>query len=194
MSEKNRIEKVIQYQNMTSGQFAAEIGVQNSTLSHILNNRNNPSLEVLKKILSRFPDISTDWLILGQGSMLRQEKQSKEPTLFDTLDENNSSSGAYSTQSNTKSASTESSIQNEMLKNTSVAASDHNKPELRDQITPIQYPQEVAEGPVASHPGQSSAISSAVEFRESSVLKSDRKVTRVILYFTDNTFQEFESK
>lgn len=194
MSEKNRIEKVIQYQNMTSGQFAAEIGVQNSTLSHILNNRNNPSLEVLKKILSRFPDISTDWLILGQGSMLRQEKQSQEPTLFDSLDENNSSSGSYSSQSNAKSVSSEPFIQSEMLKSTPVAPSERNQSELREQITPIHHPQEISEVPVAPHARQSPAISSAFEFRDNQGIKSDRKVTKVILYFTDNTFQEFESK
>ena len=50
MSEKQRIEKIILLEGLTSGDFAKEIGVQTSTLSHILNERNRPSLDVMRKI------------------------------------------------------------------------------------------------------------------------------------------------
>lgn len=49
MTDKSRIEKIIQTFEMADGQFAQEIGIQNSTLSHILNGRNRPSLDVIKK-------------------------------------------------------------------------------------------------------------------------------------------------
>ena len=88
MDEKDRIEKIMLKEEMNSAVFATEIGIQGSTLSHILNGRNNPSLDVLKKILNRFRTVSSDWLILGVGSMYRVEKQSQTPTLFDSLDEN----------------------------------------------------------------------------------------------------------
>lgn len=88
MEEKLRIEKVIDLQNMTSTEFAAEIGIKPSTLSHILNGRNKASLDVMRKIVKRFPSISFDWLILGNGSMHRQESKSHEPTLFDNLETN----------------------------------------------------------------------------------------------------------
>ena len=52
MDEKERIEKIMLKEEMNSAIFAAEIGIQGSTLSHILNGRNNPSLDVLKKILT----------------------------------------------------------------------------------------------------------------------------------------------
>ena len=60
MDEKDRIEKVMLTEGMNSAQFAAEIGIQGSTLSHILNGRNNPSLDVLKKVLNRFRTVSSD--------------------------------------------------------------------------------------------------------------------------------------
>ena len=82
MSEKVRIEKVMQFVGLTSGQFAQEIGVQTSTLSHILNDRNKPSLDVMKKILNRYQNINAEWLILGQGSMQKKETHSQAPTLF----------------------------------------------------------------------------------------------------------------
>ena len=75
MTDKSRIEKIIQTFEMADGQFAQEIGIQNSTLSHILNGRNRPSLDVIKKILRRFPEIDPDWLIFGHSSMLRKISQ-----------------------------------------------------------------------------------------------------------------------
>jgi len=92
MEVKEKIEKIMEREQMNSLQFAAEIGIQGSTLSHILNERNKPSLDVLKKILNRFRTISSDWLILDVGSMYRTEKQSQAPTLFDSIDENISKS------------------------------------------------------------------------------------------------------
>lgn len=84
-SEKERIEHIMAKENMNATQFAAEIGIQTSTLSHILNGRNNPSLDVLKRILNRFRTINPDWLILGTGQMYRQISQSQQPVLFDIL-------------------------------------------------------------------------------------------------------------
>jgi len=85
MSEKDRIELILQQEGISSGQFAAEIGIQSSTLSHLLNNRNKPSLEVIKKILNRYPEISSDWLIRGEGSMYRDSKKSQPLNLFDNV-------------------------------------------------------------------------------------------------------------
>lgn len=192
MSEKNRIEKVILFQNMTSGQFAAEIGIQNSTLSHILNNRNNPSLDVLKKILSRFPDISTDWLILGQGSMLRQEKQSKEPTLFDSYDETSSSSESLVAENAVKTPQPNAEVQKEMLKSDSNPVQERQKPPLSEsRSTEINNstPQQRNDNEISPQ-----VRTLSTEFPVRTTSEPARKVTKVILYFTDNTFQEFESK
>lgn len=87
MDEKERIEEIMRKEEMSAAVFANEIGIQGSTLSHILNGRNNPSLDVLKKILNRFRIVSSDWLILGIGSMYRSEKKSQVPTLFDNIEE-----------------------------------------------------------------------------------------------------------
>lgn len=192
MSEKNRIEKVILFQNMTSGQFAAEIGIQNSTLSHILNNRNNPSLDVLKKILSRFPEISTDWLILGQGSMLRQEKQSKEPTLFDSFDETSSSSESLVAENVVKTTQPNAEVQKEMLKSDSNPVQERQKPPLSEsRSTEINNstPQQRNDSEISPQ-----VRTLSTEFPVRTTSEPARKVTKVILYFTDNTFQEFESK
>ena len=51
--------------------FSKELGVNRSTISHILSGRNKPSIDVLQKILKRYSSISPEWLLLGNGPMLK---------------------------------------------------------------------------------------------------------------------------
>lgn len=78
-----RIVKLMEVQQVTARRFASEIGIQASTVSNIVNERNNPSLEVLQRILSTYPSVSPDWLILGSGSMYREINDSQQLKLFD---------------------------------------------------------------------------------------------------------------
>lgn len=78
---KDRIAKFLKSENISSSKFADEIGVQRSSISHIIAGRNNPSLELIQKILNRFDKINPDWLILGKGDMYRPGKGI--PSLFD---------------------------------------------------------------------------------------------------------------
>ena len=75
---ENRIQNIIEKYGLSSNAFANEIDVNRSTVSHILSGRNKPSIEVLQKILKRFPDVSANWLLLGQGSMLASKSQVME--------------------------------------------------------------------------------------------------------------------
>ena len=84
MSEKDRIEQVIKSMNLTARQFAAEIHVQPGTISNMMSGRNNPSLEVMKRIMERYPTLNPEWLIAGRGAMWRTEP-GKEPGLFDEM-------------------------------------------------------------------------------------------------------------
>lgn len=67
----DRILQLLQYLGMSPSRFADEIGVQRSAMSHLVSGRNNPSLEFVTKVLKRFPEINTEWLISGNGSMTR---------------------------------------------------------------------------------------------------------------------------
>jgi hypothetical protein len=58
----------------TPSSFAGIIKVNPATITHILNSRNNISLEVVKKILHTFPDINSDWLLSGTEPMFKNEK------------------------------------------------------------------------------------------------------------------------
>ena len=62
----NRIKKIIEKNNLSNSEFAEKIGIPKSSVTHLLSERNNPSLDIIIKISEAFEDISTDYLIFGQ--------------------------------------------------------------------------------------------------------------------------------
>ena len=100
---KDRINQIIRSKNLTATEFALKLGVQPSSVSHLLSGRNNPSLEFVKKLKETFPEYNLDWIIFGQGPVTvsepfysGNEKRPNEPdiefasddspTLFDSLE------------------------------------------------------------------------------------------------------------
>ena len=77
---RDRILKIMEREGLTPSKFAESIGIQRSAMSHIISGRNNPSLDVLLKILERFTYVDSDWLI--------REHVLTEPNLFTNMLEN----------------------------------------------------------------------------------------------------------
>lgn len=91
-----RISQIIEHYNYTNSEFADEIDVQRSSISHIISGRNKPSLDFLIKVKEQFPDLSWDWLINGEGEMMIKKEVVKEekkatslPDLFSMIDDDN---------------------------------------------------------------------------------------------------------
>ncbi len=158
MDLKDRIEKIMQNEAMNAVQFASEIGIQGSTLSHILNGRNKPSLEVMMKILKRFDYINSDWLIFGEGPMNRTERQSKTPTLFDSQDLSNTNTVNYTQKTEQKIESLQSHFQQKPEQKEIISESVNSKIPEENKIAPVVV---------------------------------EKIIKRIIVYFNDNTFQEF---
>lgn len=166
MDEKERIEKVMQVENMNSAQFAAEIGIQSSTLSHILNGRNNPSLDVLKRILNRFKNISPEWLILDEGSMYRTVKNSQMPSLFDFEDKNDSKSVDYTPNQASKTS---------------------------DDIEHSTKKEEIADNREQNESTNTAQKVGAVQQEQIALsnLPGSKSISKIIVYYSDTTYQEF---
>lgn len=75
----DRIKQVMDYVQMSTTTFADKINISRSSLTHLFSGRNQPSLDVAKKILTAFPEISTEWLIMGMGNMLQEVKPAPAP-------------------------------------------------------------------------------------------------------------------
>ncbi|WP_179375851.1 helix-turn-helix domain-containing protein [Winogradskyella wichelsiae] len=63
-----RLQKVIDFYNESASSFAEKIGVQRSSISHILSGRNKPSLDFVMKVLDTYPEVELYWLLNGKGT------------------------------------------------------------------------------------------------------------------------------
>lgn len=66
MSIAERLQMVIKMNGLTNSSFADTIGVQRSSVSHVLSGRNKPSVDFLQKILETFPKVDANWLVSGR--------------------------------------------------------------------------------------------------------------------------------
>ena len=66
-----RIKELMEQHELNASSFAEMIGVQRSSISHILSGRNNPSLEFLTKIEAAFDEVSFEWLLKGEENKAR---------------------------------------------------------------------------------------------------------------------------
>lgn len=81
---KDRILQLMKELNLNSTKLASEIGVQRSSISHILSGRNKPSFDFIEKILRTYPEVNPKWLIIGEGDPFVSKKQTSIP--FDDKD------------------------------------------------------------------------------------------------------------
>lgn len=63
MTINDKIKQILIDKNFTPSYFADEIGVQRSSISHILSGRNRPSFDIIQKIIRRFPELGYDWIM-----------------------------------------------------------------------------------------------------------------------------------
>jgi len=74
---------------LSASQFADTIGVQRSSLSHVLSGRNKPSLDFLSKIIKHFPKVNASWLITGEvrdGDFKGEASNAKKKPQIKTVD------------------------------------------------------------------------------------------------------------
>tara|TARA_B100000287_G_C20278069_1_gene640847 strand:- start:221 stop:616 length:396 start_codon:yes stop_codon:yes gene_type:complete len=64
----SRLEIIMEKNQLSAAAFAERIGVQRSSVSHILSKRNKPSLDFILKINNSFNEVTLDWLLLEESS------------------------------------------------------------------------------------------------------------------------------
>jgi len=79
-----RLQQFLTMENLTPARFADIMGIQRSGISHLLSGRNNPSFEFIQKMMTAFPKLNSEWLILGKG---KPYKENSSMTLEENLPE-----------------------------------------------------------------------------------------------------------
>lgn len=79
-----RLETIFEYYGLSASGFADKIGVQRSSLSHLLSGRNKPSLDFIMKIVEVFPEVDLYWILNGKGNFPKSDSIEKEVLISDS--------------------------------------------------------------------------------------------------------------
>ena len=79
MTDKEKIELIMQEKHLNNTQFCNEVCIAPGTLSHIRSGRTEPSLNILRSVSQAFPDINPSWLFYDEGEMYRSSSSSSSP-------------------------------------------------------------------------------------------------------------------
>jgi len=80
---KDRITQFLASEGISPAEFADKIGVQRSSVSHVLNGRNYPSASFIQKMLGSYKTLNPRWLLLGEGPISDMKSTPvKQPSLF----------------------------------------------------------------------------------------------------------------
>ena len=94
---RNRIRELMEKKGMSQKIFAHELKLGEATVSGIFNGRTNPSMATVQAIHNRFPEVSVQWLMFGDGEMFNNDVDtSKQPLSAGTGTEQNLTSGNLS--------------------------------------------------------------------------------------------------
>lgn len=84
-----RMRLIINYYNLSERQFATRIGVGQPALNTMFHrNQDNIKLTTIVNIIKAFPEVSIDWLVLGNGDMLSLKTEDASESvkiLMDTI-------------------------------------------------------------------------------------------------------------
>ncbi|MDA3881712.1 MAG: helix-turn-helix transcriptional regulator [Bacteroidales bacterium] len=77
---RERLSDFLHTHQLSASEFADIIGVQRSSVSHILSERNKPSIDFLIKMLNSYPSIDVNWLLTGSHTVGRNVSPTSEST------------------------------------------------------------------------------------------------------------------
>ncbi|CAL66457.1 helix-turn-helix domain-containing protein [Christiangramia forsetii] len=87
----SRLNKILEYYDISAASFADKIEVGRSSISHILSGRNKPSLDFVMKVVKNFPEVELYWLLNGKGKF-PSTPESKSKTQSENREQEKTSS------------------------------------------------------------------------------------------------------
>lgn len=162
MTINDKIKQILIDKNFTPSYFADEIGVQRSSISHILSGRNRPSFDIIQKIIRRFPELGYDWI-------MEEDNQSAGSPLHSN----------YPNRGNASRLNLDRYKSAESLPLSYVPSTNGIRSQ-RNEIPPV------APTPLAPVDQSSSAT---VESQPSPT--PEKKVERILVFYADGSFREF---
>ena len=196
-SLNDRILTFINSLSISHATFADEIGVQRSAIAHIAKGRNRPSLDMIDKIIDRYPEVNLLWLLRGEGNMMSntpnvislQQRQviPSSPVIDDSLkhtlfeqEEEKGTPAANKAEENISAHHSKESITPSQNTSRSYSVNDFDEEEIAETPASVQ-----AATPVAK---DTPSIESIVP---ATAVKKEKKISRIVVFYDDNSYEEF---
>ena len=153
-----RLKQFLSAENITQAQFADSINVVRASVSHVLSGRNKPGYDFITAIMSAYPHLNIEWLMLGRGKMYRSQQDPVE-------------------------------------------VQQRPAPQNFSEDLPLlfDYPEDLPEAEIAPAPvlvNQNMPVPSSMETSNNNTqpIVKQRKATKIVVFFDDDTFQELSAK
>ena len=164
---KDRITQFLASEGISPAEFADKIGVQRSSVSHVLNGRNYPSATFIQKMLGSYKTINPRWLLLGEGSISETKSAPiREPSLFQFP------------------AETELPKTSKESVKTDVSSAKEITSQLSDSVANKQ------QSPAISNQGAELNLAQSLSDLGTS-LADNKEVERIVLFYKDKTFAAY---
>ncbi|WP_461078318.1 helix-turn-helix transcriptional regulator [Spirosoma flavus] len=173
MTINDKIKQILIDKNLTPSYFADEIGVQRSSISHILSGRNRPSFDIIQKIIRRFPELGYDWIMEednSQGNQVPSSNYGNRPP---------SNNNRPVTDRRDPYATT-SQLPFSYVNPPSSVRTQRN--EIPPATTPINSPVQFTEPASESNNAPEPVVNANAQ---------EKKVERILIFYTDGSFREY---
>ena len=156
---KDRIRQIMESEHLSPSEFADKLQIGRAVISHILNGRNNPSLYVVTRILSKINYINPEWLLTGTGEMHKSEI-------------------SINSIKNVPSGNLATNNPDLFSQNYTNPPTNQEKNEYRKEII-VENPEKI----------KKETVNQQIIYQK----LPDRKISKIIIYYTDNTFEVFNA-
>lgn len=169
---KDRITLFLAKEGITPAEFADKIGVQRSSVSHVLNGRNYPSASFIQKMLGAYKRLNARWLLQGEGDIF----------------ESSSNSGVVRTLFSDSMAVTAPTEPIKSPVNPPVSdISDKGKPIEINTIPNISNGDALLSGDMHNHLSKEPALNALPDLS----CLAEKEVERIVLFYKDKTFATY---
>ena len=188
---KDRIIQFLASEKISPSEFADKIGVQRSSMSHILNGRNYPSAAFLQKMLQAYPVMNPRWLMIGEGNMnLLSSAASQVSTVADIRNDES----VYETQPSQvkdQDSGNPSFSDSATKSNPLIAEQKEQDSEMEKSTDPVSIRNKNALTNDGYAETEQAAMLSNQSTVESSIPSARNGIEQVLFFFNDKTFRVY---
>jgi transcriptional regulator with XRE-family HTH domain len=196
-----RMEQILQYYGLSASAFADRIGVQRSSLSHLLSGRNKPSLDFVMKICDEFQEVDLYWFLQGKGQFPKSDSNKVTNPLFqDSKQNENSSRVASSLFDDSHDLIKKKNAEPEVIHDTIDGSKEIEKPsnEASDEL-PLSQPSMAAKKDVETLLNCPSQDLESMQAQEKLVpqiksLVTNSNIDQIVIFYADGTFKAYHAR